>query len=89
MTLTAAAINLHLMLLLSLVEWIAALALLLVPACGGDDSESEAQPTTAGTTAAAGEANLAPIKNYLLGYTGRLTGFTDEFKQQMRSKLAH
>jgi hypothetical protein len=60
---------------------LAALALLLVPACGGGDAESEAQSTTP-TTSAAGEANLAPIKNYLLGYTGRLTGFTDVFRQQ-------
>jgi hypothetical protein len=59
---------------------LAALVLLLVPACGGDDSEPEAQPATTG--AAVGEADLAPIKNYLLGYTGRLTGFTDDFQQQ-------
>ena len=56
---------------------LAALALLLVPACGGDP-EPEAQPAAP----TAGEADLAPIKNYLLGYTGRLTGFTDEFRQQ-------
>jgi hypothetical protein len=53
-----------------------AVLLLLLPACGGDDSEPAAQPEPAA------RANLAPVKDYLVGYTGRLTGFTEEFRQQ-------
>jgi hypothetical protein len=63
---------------------LAALVLPLVPACGGDDPEPEAQPATT----AAGEIDLAPIKNYLLGYTGRLTGFTDDFRRQAEQYYA-
>lgn len=56
-------------------------AVVLVAACGGGDDEPEAaEETTSQQTEEV--ANLAPVKDYLVGYTGRLTDFTADFLEQ-------
>jgi hypothetical protein len=58
------------------------LALPLTACGGGGDEDPDAAGTTTGQTRQV--ANLAPVKDYLVGYTGRLTGFTGEFLAQSR-----
>jgi hypothetical protein len=58
-----------------------ALGAATLAACGGDD-EPAAEATTAeapATETAAGTADLAAVKEYLLDHTGQLSGFTAEF----------